>query len=158
MATKELETVIRLKPDYIEAYLALGVLYEFKKEPEKAVSYYEEALKKNPLNKKVYYHLGSVYYKEKRFDEAVRQYELLLKIDPKELNGYVDLAFIYLGQERMKEAIEVLKRAETLGLKSERLFIAFGFANSNEKSTKRRHLIIRKPWSLTPITPRSIFI
>lgn len=132
-AADELKTVIELKPDYIEAYLALGVLYELKKDPQTGTSYYEEALKIDPLNEKVYRHLGSVYYQQKRVGEAIRQYQYLLKIYPKNLDGYVELSYIYLSEKKPEEAMEVLKTAEDLGLESERFLLACGFAKSAVK-------------------------
>jgi tetratricopeptide (TPR) repeat protein len=61
-AEKEYLTAIQYKPEYLEAYLALGDLWLGQKDFQKASDWYEQAINISPKNPKAYYYYASMKY------------------------------------------------------------------------------------------------
>jgi len=84
-ARKSYEQSIKVKPDYMEALNNLGTVYYAKKNPRRAITWYNRALKIAPEEGKsasIYMNLGTAYFARKRYDEATKAYQEALRLDP----------------------------------------------------------------------------
>lgn len=83
-----LEKAVRLKPDFPEAHLELGGLYAARKQDQKAVIEYLEAIRLDPKSDIAHYRLGQVYRDMKKLDlatEELARYQELSRLHQEEL-------------------------------------------------------------------------
>ena len=97
-ASEMLETLLRKKPDMIEATELLGDIYCEQERYKEAANMYNEALKYNPTSYELYYNMGIVYTMLNDFQNAKICYEKAAEINTLLYNSYYSLgqiSFIY---------------------------------------------------------------
>jgi len=156
-AIQELTTATRLQEDYIEAYIALAMLYETKKDLAGAIAQYEKVVSLSPANSKTYYQLGRLYYETGRHDKALRQYELLVALSPKEVDAYIEWANVYLKEKKPLEAIRVLEHALEAGVDDADLYLALGFSAATAHQDDEALAYYQKALDLRPDDPKIRF-
>ena len=92
-----LEMAARLQPSFPEAHLELGGLYAVRKQDEKAVAEYLEAIRQDPKSDTAHYRLGQVYRDMNK-----------LELAKQELDRYQELS--HLHQEELKESRSAVKQ------------------------------------------------
>jgi tetratricopeptide (TPR) repeat protein len=92
-----LEKSAQLQPDFPEAHLELGRLYAARKQDQKAVVEYLEAIRQDPKSDTAHYRLGQVYRDMNKM-ELARQ----------ELDRYQELSRLH--QEELKESRSAIKQ------------------------------------------------
>ena len=92
-----LEKSSRLKPNFPDAHLELGSLYAARKEDQKAVSEYLEAIRQDPKSDIAHYRLGQVYREMNKLELATQ-----------ELARYQELS--QLHQEELKRSRSAIKQ------------------------------------------------
>jgi tetratricopeptide (TPR) repeat protein len=92
-----LEKTVRLQPDFPEGHLELGGLYAARKQDQKAVVEYLEAIRQNPKSDVAHYRLGQVYRDMNKMELATQ-----------ELNRYQELSRVH--QEELKESRSAVKQ------------------------------------------------
>lgn len=97
-ASQMLETLLRKKPEIIEATQLLGDIYCEQERYKEAANIYNDALKYNPTSYELYYNMGMVYTMLNDFQNAKICYEKAAAINTLLYNSYYNLAqisFIY---------------------------------------------------------------
>jgi len=74
-----------------EVLLEVGQSYLLKKDYEKAIIKFSEALRINPHDPEVYYYLGLAYEGAGKYPEAVKTYEKTIKLDKSHSNAELRL-------------------------------------------------------------------
>jgi tetratricopeptide (TPR) repeat protein len=92
-----LEKSVRLQPDFAEAHLELGGLYAARKEDQKAVTEYLEAIRQDPTSDVAHYRLGQVYRDMNKMELAAQ-----------ELGRYQELSRLH--QEELKQSRSLVKQ------------------------------------------------
>jgi tetratricopeptide (TPR) repeat protein len=92
-----LERSVRLQPNFPEAHLELGALYAARKQDQKAVDEYLEAIAQDLKSEIAHYRLGQVYRDMNKMDLAKQ-----------ELNRYQELSRLH--QEELKESRSAVKQ------------------------------------------------
>jgi tetratricopeptide (TPR) repeat protein len=92
-----LEKSVRLEPDFAEAHLELGGLYAARKQDQKAVAEYLEAIRQDPTSDVAHYRLGQVYRDMNR-----------LALATQELGRYQELSRLH--QEELKQSRSAVKQ------------------------------------------------
>jgi tetratricopeptide (TPR) repeat protein len=92
-----LEKSVRLQPDFPEAHLELGGLYAARKQDQKAVVEYLEAIRQDPKSDVAHYRLGQVYRDMNKMELATQ-----------ELSRYQDLSRVH--QQELKESRSAVKQ------------------------------------------------
>jgi len=92
-----LEKSVRLRPDFPEAHLELGGLYAARKQDQKAVDEYLEAIRQDPRSDTAHYRLGQVYRDMNKMEMATQ-----------ELGRYQELSRLH--QEELKENRSAVKQ------------------------------------------------
>ena len=93
-------TVIDLDPNYVDAYIQLGLLWADER-PELSKGYYSSALAQDPNAKDALYNLGILTQKSANGEEAVLReaievYEQLIAVDPIDARPLYNLGYIQL--------------------------------------------------------------
>jgi serine/threonine protein kinase/tetratricopeptide (TPR) repeat protein len=91
--------------------LLLGRAYENLSQNDRAVSYYQEALRLNPESWSAHNSLGSLLVKQNRLTEAIREFNLVVQLNPSESVGYSNLGVAWLHLGKVKEAKSSFEQA-----------------------------------------------
>jgi tetratricopeptide (TPR) repeat protein len=92
-----LQKAVQLQPDFPEAHLELGALYAARKQDDKAVAEYLEAIRQDPKSDVAHYRLGQVYRDMNKMELATQ-----------ELDRYQELSRQH--QEKLKENRSAVKQ------------------------------------------------
>lgn len=103
-ASQMLETLLRNKPEMVEATILLGDIYIEQERYKEATNIYHDALKYNPASYELYYDLGIAYTMLNDFKNAKICYEKASEINTLLYNGYYNLAEISLIYNDLDEA------------------------------------------------------
>jgi tetratricopeptide (TPR) repeat protein len=84
-----LDKIFALFPDYPQALYNLGVIYQSKRQWNKAITAYKRAIRNFPKDSKeekadAYQNLGSALWEERRREEALEAWKTCLKYNPKQ--------------------------------------------------------------------------
>lgn len=107
-----LEEKLKLDPENLNVYKALGRTYWKDKELNKAIDTYKKGLEldltsKNPEDVSwVYENLGEAYYDNNQLDEAIDALKMAVDYDPKNSFAYVYLGLAYEKKSETEEAIK----------------------------------------------------
>jgi len=114
-ALDELQKVLEVEPDNIQARYLLALIYSTQKKFDQAAGEYESILKSvskaEPENIEIYGYLGQLYYSLKQYDKAINQYEMILSLRPKNPDVMFLLGSLYLEVGKRKEAATLFNRA-----------------------------------------------
>ncbi len=110
------EAVTQVFPDKADAYAALGFSFYYMGDYEKAVKFYQEAIKRNDQIFYFHYDLGFLYLKEARYSEAAQQFEKALACDAKSSLEYVYSSKVFLP---LIGVMTQKQKANTLELKKD---------------------------------------
>ena len=95
-AVKKLDTILRIRPNYINAYTVLSDVYERSGQLDQAQALLSSGLEKNPGTLALTARLGQVLIRSKKYAEAIPALEEYVDRDP-----YNPLYFNYLGLAQM---------------------------------------------------------
>ena len=119
----------------LQANTALGDIYKIFNRPEKAVYFYQNALKDNPDNTEVHLKLARTYEQLNDFSASLKEYSFALdnsseredilnsleriwqkKVDenPKDAEAHANLGVVFQKQKRYMEALAEYRKAENL--------------------------------------------
>lgn len=97
--------------------MQLGNCHFMIKDNDKAIFYYNKALKMDIQNEEkinLNYYIANAYYAKKEYKEAHKYFQEVLKIDPENLYALNDMGACLCKLERFKEALQVLEKANSL--------------------------------------------
>jgi tetratricopeptide (TPR) repeat protein len=96
-------------PNSAQPMVALVRAYARANQPERAVSFLQDVLKKNPDNAEALVLLGSVQMLTKAPDQAEASFKAAIERQPKSATGYRALANFHIQQRNLPEALKVLR-------------------------------------------------
>ena len=94
--------------------ITLGIVYDGTGKPEKAISLFNAALKKDPSNPDAYRGLAKAYELKGELPAAEKTYQRSIDLRPDYWGGYNDLGVFYYKNNRYDDAIESFKKVITL--------------------------------------------
>jgi tetratricopeptide (TPR) repeat protein len=83
-----------------------GIAWCHRKDCDKAIQDFEEAIRLNPSNPVLYICLGIARSRKADYDQAIQAYDEALRLDPTEANGYKCRGIAWLGKKDYDEAIK----------------------------------------------------
>lgn len=81
-AEQVLREILEIRPDTINVYNSLGVIFRKKGDPLAALKYYSKALKVHPDEPNIFYNIGRLHIELQRPEEAKVFFQKALDIDP----------------------------------------------------------------------------
>ncbi len=96
-AVEILEPLLKHKDVDASVYSSLGNNYDYLKNPEKAITTYNDGLKKFPKSGELYLELGNMKLLQKEYDEALVLYEKGIAVDPGFPSNYYRAAKLFLS-------------------------------------------------------------
>jgi len=96
---------IDIKPDYIEAYLGLGISYGYEQDWTRGIEVLNKAVVLDPQNPDIHFYLGMMHLGNKDLESATIEYEILQKqgASHKFLNDLSDAISRYKQQNRISD-------------------------------------------------------
>jgi tetratricopeptide (TPR) repeat protein len=139
-AEQQYREAIRLRPNYLDALVKLGVVDYVRGDYESAVSRYSKALKLQPKSVSAWRNLGACFFAMERWEDGTKAYSQALALDPQlftpqapgagptiqmlnTLSYMMFLQFAKIFAERgdSAEAMRYLEKAIDAGLKDVRM-------------------------------------
>jgi tetratricopeptide (TPR) repeat protein len=114
-ALKEAKEALRVSADFGPAYNMLGRIYDKRKDFKKAFENYRlAAMYGNDRQARL--GLAQSYEHLKYYNEAVSQYQRLIDASSKDTEGFFGMARSYAEMSQDSKALEMLARAQKMGL------------------------------------------
>jgi len=88
-----------------------GLIFLWAKNYEKALPYFQEAVKKNSRYAEAYFQIGYCNDNLERYNEAIEAYKQVIRINPDDAETHSNLGSVYYGLGRYDKAIEACKQA-----------------------------------------------
>lgn len=114
LAVENLETAIRLKPDYAPAHYYLAAAYERQGNLEEASKRLSALTQVQPNDVGLGFQLSIIYLKMERIDEAEKELERILSVYPDYSNAMWYLAAIKADKNDAAAALALLRRVDKL--------------------------------------------
>jgi len=95
LSKSSFQTATEVNPEYYEAYMELGNLYAYEKNPI-ALEYFNTAIGIRPTSAEAHYHKGMYYQSVGETEKALKTYRELIKADPNGFLGYYNSGYLYL--------------------------------------------------------------
>ena len=110
-AEKNYDQAIKLNPKFVEAYLAKGVLYQKKRDSNKAQLFFQKGLDVSPENFKALNNLGYLQESRGNLDKAIEFYKKSLSQETSDGIALVNLGNAYLKKKENTLAIQTFQKA-----------------------------------------------
>jgi tetratricopeptide (TPR) repeat protein len=133
-AIVEIKESLRLKPDFINAFISLGNAYMKIGLTDKAIYQYNEALRLKPDYGEAYVNLGNAIISKGNIEQAITCYKTSIALTPGYVPARVNLASAYGSKGMTEEAISEYKKA--LELKSDNPDIHYNLGVAYEQLAK----------------------
>ncbi|MGH7901208.1 MAG: tetratricopeptide repeat protein, partial [Thermodesulfobacteriota bacterium] len=101
---------IGINPNHVY-YTNIGDSFRNKENLDRAILYYEEAIRSNPDYDPAYNSLGFTYYSKRDYSSAIKHYEKALSINSGNFIYFSNLGDAYSASEMWDEAIENYEKA-----------------------------------------------
>jgi len=113
MAEKKLQQALKKKPNMVRALNALGLVYIYKREFKKAISYFKKVLVLNPKYVDAHNSLGLIYSELNQYEQAKEH--LVISANSKNYrtpeNSFVNLAMLELKHNKLNSANRYIEKA-----------------------------------------------
>lgn len=105
MAIKSLQQCVDLEPDYTDAWVLLGQIFEGDKS-KLAAQYFENATQTAPDNPDILYNQASYLHNQNQLDESATLLRKIISIDKRYANAFHRLGIIYIEKDSLDKAYE----------------------------------------------------
>jgi tetratricopeptide (TPR) repeat protein len=100
---------LKIDPDYYQASIGIGLVYENQEKFDKAEAIYRDYLSLDPNNFTILSRYVQILFNQEKFEEVVPFAENLLNLDPSNINLKVKLGILYSDIGKMEEAKNIFK-------------------------------------------------
>lgn len=101
---------LSLNPDNIYSYISLGIIYDKRRDFEKAIEMHKSAIDLDPTNETIYNNLATTYFNLDRPKAAIETYKKALEINPDSSVIKNNLAWVYASEGiNLDEGINMMK-------------------------------------------------
>lgn len=98
LALGDLDAAIALLPEFPNSYVYRALVWNDRREFEKAQDDLLQALRLNPNSALIYNNLGSVYERKGEIDLAIENYGQAIRLDPKRAQSFYNRAHAYAAK------------------------------------------------------------
>jgi tetratricopeptide (TPR) repeat protein len=137
-AIASLQHAVEIDPKFVRAWLLLGEIYKFTRQPDLGLQSYRQAIEVAPQEPVGYKALGFTLMGMRKFEDAIPVWQNFSKIAPDDSDGPANLATCLSRLNRSQEAISVLESAVKINPERARLQLQLGSAylqnGSDEKA------------------------
>jgi len=106
----EAEKALRQKPGLADANFALGLYWEQREEPARALAAYEDAKRGLGKSGELHAAIGRAYRAQGKWSKAIEEFERAISLDPTDADSMADLATTYSRLRRYSESVRMWNR------------------------------------------------
>ncbi|MDX2084782.1 MAG: tetratricopeptide repeat protein [Candidatus Melainabacteria bacterium] len=106
VAIEKYRQAIALRPDFLEAYHALGRYLQRQGNTLAAIEVYEQSLEQNQFQADIHGALGKCYSENGYLQRAIRHFKRAIKLNASLLDAHFGLALVYELDEQPEQAIK----------------------------------------------------
>jgi tetratricopeptide (TPR) repeat protein len=150
IAIEQFTKCIAIHPGHYESYFGLGDVYEQKKQPKKALSYYLAVTQRLPKFDLGYLNLGNMYFKMHQYDSSLITLQKALAINPGFADAYGSIGAAYFGKGDFDNAIVSYKKAIELKPNFADFWKNLGSSYGSKKEYDNAIAAFQKAVSLNP--------
>ena len=114
--------------DLANAFTSRGVAYASKKDFDRAIADYTDAIRIDPNNLGAYNSRGFAYDNKRDFDHAISDLDQAIRLAPKLAAAYINRSIAYSGKSEFNKALQDLDEADRLSPGNALVLSARGFA------------------------------
>jgi len=89
------KSVLRIKPDMVEAYVNLGALYKTWGDEKRQIKYFKEAVKIKPDSPQIRFNLGLAYFDARMYSEAMAEFTRTIELDSYHRMAHFKLGMVF---------------------------------------------------------------
>ncbi len=105
-------TVIKLRPEYVDVYKSMAIVHIKSDEPQKAMEYVEQGLKYSQDDDYAFYYIaGTACMAAQNFEESIKYIEKAIELSPDNVQLYNNLGTAYLTTGKLDKALETYKKS-----------------------------------------------
>ncbi|PSB54070.1 hypothetical protein C7B67_00590 [filamentous cyanobacterium Phorm 6] len=108
------QQALKIRPDFIHAYVTLGNALQAEGKIEAAIRSYSQALELQPNFAEVRANIGSMYFKMGRLEEAIAHYKQAIVLSPDLAGAHWNLGKVYHKHGDIEAAIACFQRTSEL--------------------------------------------
>lgn len=127
-ALSELHAALRIYPDYSDALINTGNIYQKMQQPDSAIACYQKILKIDSSNMETYYNLGYTCYSASKFNESIYFLKKFLTAYPNSEHAYFLIGSSFSNLENYPEAIGYLEKCISLDERDTDALVLLGIA------------------------------
>jgi len=105
-AIKAFDSLIRLKPDYSEAYYNRAVIYQDLGQLEASLKDYNVAIQLKSDYADAYYNKANILREQGEFESALESYEKTIDVNPEHIDAHINRGITLRELGQLKEAIQ----------------------------------------------------
>ncbi|XP_071503726.1 protein O-mannosyl-transferase TMTC3-like [Diadema antillarum] len=151
---------IRMRPDFVDAYINKGEILMKRGKLEEAESLYLQAVKLEPYNANIHYNLGIVAMRKNQKPKALKHFDRAVVLDPKHKMALYNSA-LYIqesgNEERRPDAIKRLQRVVELDPESELSYSTLGMLAMDDNNNQAAIEYYIKALELNPSSRYALF-
>jgi tetratricopeptide (TPR) repeat protein len=142
-ATKSLNEVVKMEPNWLEAWLLLGKARVVNSDPDGAVRAFRKAISLAPSDARAYGPMAYILSQHQHLPEAIQAWRDLLSLDPENRAASIGLAQALMSAEKYSEVVPlweklVVTRPDDSGLILQ-LGLAYLHTGEQEKASQQFH-------------------
>ena len=105
-------TVIKLRPEYVDVYKSMAIAQIKSQEPQKAIEYVEQGLKYADKDDYAFYYIaGTACMASQDFEGSIKYIEKAIELDPNNVQLYNNLGTAYLTTGKLDKALETYEKS-----------------------------------------------
>jgi tetratricopeptide (TPR) repeat protein len=113
-AIRAYNQAIKLKPDYADAYINMGVILKAQGKLAQAIEAYKKSITIDPNYVEAFINMGNALQDQGKLDKAIEAYNKAILLKPDYADAYINMGLILHDQGKFDEAIEAYNKALTL--------------------------------------------
>ena len=149
-AEKYFLTVLRIRPNDVDAMIGLGRLAFHNKNYDKALNYYQKALLGRPADAKIICMIGELFYNSGKSDKAITYYSEALVLNPSDPETYNKLGIVFFSKQSYEQARQKFKTAVRLNPRFDKAYYNLGLVASKQGKIDEALIHYKKAISLNP--------
>ena len=145
-----LKKILEKNPDYLDALINLGNIYNDLKQYDKAEHYFNEVIKINPDDKNILNIFATILIHLSKFDKAEKILKNLIITESNNVNILINLSLTQIENNKLESASEYLKKAIILNPNSYGAYYNLGLLEDKKGNTNLATNYFLKAITLNP--------
>ncbi len=136
-AKREFRELIRLKPDYAQAYQTLGMIAFQEDDMVSAKEYLDQAVTLSPNEPNIHYLYASTLVRMNKLDAAAVHYQRTTELNPQMARAFHDYGMLRFRKGEYLKAVDLFEQARSIAPGTPNTLMMLGMAYVKAKKSER---------------------